>query len=122
TPKNFPKGDSSFVWIDTRVKKTKVTPVKIEPTVTSIKGLTKMDIKATVTDGAGKKIGTHLPNYNTGRLTFTFLPGQVYEITVDAPGFQRIVQKISVDGLGDFVPLIQKKFILAQNGLELPSK
>ena len=120
--KTFPKGDSSFVWIDTRIKKSKVAMVKIEPTVTSVKGLNNMEVTATVTDATGEMIGTYLPNYNTGRLAFAFLPGQTYEITVDAPGFQTVVQKIRIDGLGDFVPLINKKFILAENGLELPAK
>lgn len=122
TPKSFPKGDTSFVWIDTRIKKDKVPPVKIEPTVASVKGLTNMDITATVTDETGEMIGTYLPNFNTGNLTFAFPPNHTYEITIDAPGFQSVVQKIRVDGLGDFVPVMKKSFILTEVGLEVPGK
>lgn len=122
TPKSFPKNDTTFVWRDTRVKKTKVPPVKVEPTVSSIKGLTNMDITATATDETGEMIGTFLPNYNTGNLTFALPPGHTYTITIDAPGFQTVTQKIRVDGLGDFKPLIKKSFILAEVGLEVPGK
>ena len=122
TPKSFPKGDTTFVWTDTRIKKTIVAPVKIEPTVSSVKGLSNMDVTASVTDQSGEMVGTYLPNYNTGRLSFAFLPGQTYEITVDAPGFQTVTQKVRIDGLGDFVPLIKKKFVLVENGLEAPAK
>ncbi|MGB0917813.1 MAG: hypothetical protein ACPGU4_09495 [Flavobacteriales bacterium] len=122
TPKTFPKGDETFVWHDTRVKKSKVAPVKIEPTVSPIKGLTNLDVTAVVTDGAGDMIGTYLPNYNTGKLVFTFLPGDSYEITIEAPGFQTIVEKVRINGLGNFLPVIEKKFILAEEGLEIPGK
>jgi hypothetical protein len=122
TPKSFPKNDNTFVWRDTRIKKTKVSPVKIEPTVSSIKGLTNMDITAKVTDETGKKIGTYLPNYNTGNLTFALVPKHTYEITIDAPGFQSIVQKIRVDGLGDFKPMVKKSFILTEVGMEVLGK
>ena len=67
-------------------------------------------------------MGTYLPNYNTGNITFAFEPGQVYEITIEAPGFQTIVQKIPIEGLGDFVPVINKTFVLAEHGLEVPGK
>ncbi|MBL4586863.1 MAG: PD40 domain-containing protein, partial [Flavobacteriales bacterium] len=50
TPKNFPKDNPSFIWRDTRVKKIKIPMKKVEPTVSSIKGLDNLDISITVTD------------------------------------------------------------------------
>jgi hypothetical protein len=122
TPKNFPNGDDTFVWHDTRVKKNRVQAAKIEPKVTAIKGLTNLEVTATVTDETGEMVGTYLPNYNTGRLVFAFEPGHRYEITIEAPGFQTITEKVNVMGLGDFVPLIKKTYTLVENGLEVPGK
>ena len=122
TPKNFPNGDETFVWYDTRVKKNRVPAKKIEPKVSSIKGLTNLELTATVTDETGEMVGTYLPNYNTGRLVFAFEPGHRYEITIEAPGFQTVKEKINVMGLGDFVPLIKKIYTLVENGLEAPGK
>ena len=122
TPKNFPNGDETFVWYDTRVKKNRVAAQKIEPKVSSIKGLTNLDVTATVTDETGEMVGTYLPNYNTGRLVFAFEPGHRYEITIEASGFQTVKEKINVMGLGDFVPLIKKIYTLVENGLEAPGK
>jgi hypothetical protein len=123
TPKDFPKGDASFVWIETRVKKNKVPPVKVVPTVSAIKGLDNMEITATVTDANGDVIGTYLPNYKTGRLVFAYEPfeGQ-YELTITAPGFQPVKEKLVVFGHGDFIPEIKKSYTLVEVGLEVPAK
>ena len=122
TPENFPKDGGVFTWYDTRVKKIKVPAKKIEPSVSSIKGLTNLEITATAVDKTGEMIGTYLPNYNTGNLVFTFFPGQVYEITIDAPGFQSVKEKVAVDGLGNFRSLIQRRVTLVEVGLEVPGK
>ncbi|MCB0755757.1 MAG: hypothetical protein KDB98_09205, partial [Flavobacteriales bacterium] len=100
----------------------KVPAQKFEPTVTSIKGLNNLEITATSVDNAGEMIGTYLPNYNTGNLVFTFFPGQVYEITIDAPGFQTVKEKVGVDGLGNFQSVIMKTVTLVEEGLEVPTK
>ena len=120
--KSFPKGDTTFNWLDTRIKKVAVAPTKFTPTETSIKGLTNLDITANVVDDAGNPIGTYMPNYNSGRLTFAFEPGHRYDITIDAPGFQTLVEKITIDGLGEFVPVIHKSYQLVEVGLEVPGK
>lgn len=121
TPENFPK-EGSFQWYDTRVKKVKIPGKKIEPKVTSIKGLTNLEITATAQDNTGEMVGSYLPNYNTGNLIFAFLPGKVYEITIDAPGFQTATEKIRIDGLGDFQSFIKRRVLLVEDGLEAPSK
>ncbi|MDP6908733.1 MAG: hypothetical protein QF371_04465, partial [Flavobacteriales bacterium] len=122
TQENFPKDDTSFVWIDTRVKKNKVPLKKFEPTVSSIQGLDNLEITATVTDQTGEMIGTYLPNYNTGKLVAALDPGQVYEITIEAPGFQTVKQKVNVMALGDYRKVIKKSFTLVEDGLEVPNK
>jgi len=122
TKKTFPKESETFVWIDTRVKKVKVPLTKIEPTVSSIKGAEDLEITATITGQVGQDVGIYLPNYNTGKMVATLQPGQVYEITIEAPGFQTIKQKVNVMALGDFKPLIKKAFQLVETGLEMPKK
>lgn len=120
-PENFPK-EGVFQWYDTRVKKVKVPEKPFTPTVSPIKGLTNLEITATAEDQSGEMIGTYLPNYNTGNLVCTFMPGQVYTINIDAPGFQPINEKVSVEGLGNFRDLINKKITLVELGLEVPNK
>lgn len=120
TPENFPE-EGVFQWYDTRVKKVKIPAKKFEPTVSSIKGLTNLEVTATAQDNTGEMIGTYLPNYNTGNLVFTFFPGQVYEITIDAPGFQTVKEKVAVEGLGNFSSLIVKRVVLVEEGLEVPA-
>lgn len=122
TPENFPKDDPTFDWIDTRVKKIKVPVVKIEPKVSSIKAREDLEISAIVTDQIGQMIGTYLPNYNTGKLVVALNPGQVYEITIEAAGFQTVKEKVNAMALGDFQPLIKKTYQLVEDGLELPKK
>jgi hypothetical protein len=121
SPENFPK-EGDFQWYDTRIKKVKVAAKQFEPTVSSIKGLKNLEITAMAEDNSGEMVGTYLPNYNTGNLVFTFFPGQVYEITIEAPGFQTVKEKVSVDGLGNFRDLIMRKVTLVEEGLEVPNK
>lgn len=118
TPENFPKGEGTFEWYDTRVKKNKVAAKKFEPTVNSIKGLTNLEVTGIAMDNGGEMIGTYLPNYNTGRMVIVVEPGQVYEITIEAPGFQPVKEKIGVYGLGDYQPVIMKRLSLVEEGLE----
>ena len=121
TPENFPKGEGTFNWLDTRVKKVKVPGKGFEPTVSSIKGLDNLEITAMATDAAGEVVGTYLPNYNTGKLVMVFEPGQSYEITIEAPGFQPIKEKLNIFGLGDYQKIINKKWSLIEQGLEVPN-
>ncbi len=121
TPENFPKDDTTFVWIDTRVKKDKIPPKNVEPTVSSIIGLSNLEISATITDETGKTIGNYLPNYNTGKLVASLESGQVYEITIKATGFQTLKQKVNVMALGDYKKIIKKPIVLIEVGLEVPS-
>jgi len=118
TPENFPKGEGTFEWYDTRVKKNKVAEKKFEPTVSSIIGLTNLEVTGMAMDNGGEMIGTYLPNYNTGKMVIVVEPGQVYEITIEAPGFQPIKEKIGVYGLGDYQPVIMKRFPLIEEDLE----
>ncbi|MCF8461822.1 MAG: hypothetical protein K9G46_13945 [Flavobacteriales bacterium] len=121
TQQNFPKS-GSFQWLDTRVKKVVVPSKKFEPKVSSVKGQTKLEITATVTDQAGEMVGTYLPNYNTGKLVAVLMPGQIYEMTIEASGFQPIKEKFNILSLGDYQKIINKKLTLIENGLEVPSK
>lgn len=122
TPENFPKGDGTFEWYDTRVKKESIAQKKIEPKISSIKGLNTLEVTGTAVDESGEMIGTYLPNYNTGKIVVVATPGQVYEITIEAPGFQPVKEKIRVMGLGDYEKIISRKFTLIENGLEPPAK
>lgn len=122
TPETFPKDGGTFEWLDTRVKKNKVPAKSFEPKVTSTKGRTDLEITAMAEDQSGEMVGSYLPNYNTGKIVCTFFPGQTYEVTIEAPGFQTVKQKIPVYGLGNFQDLIVKKVTLVENGLEVPSK
>ncbi len=121
TQKNFPKS-GSFQWLDTRVKKVVVPAKKFEPKVSSVKGQTKLEITATVTDQAGEMVGTYLPNYNTGKLVAVLTPGQIYEMTIEASGFKPIKEKFNIMSLGDYQKIINRKLTLIENGLEVPSK
>ena len=118
TPENFPKGEGDFKWYDTRVKKVKVPGKEFEPTVSSIKGLDNLEITAMATDVSGEIIGTYLPNYNSGKMVMVFEPGQAYDITIEAPGFKPIKEKLNVFGLGDYQKIIMKKWKLVEEGLE----
>jgi len=120
-PENFPK-EGAFTWYDTRVKKVKIPAKEFEPNVSSIKGLDNLEITATVTNEEGDIVGSYLPNYNSGNLVFAFEPGQTYEFTVDAEGFQMVKEKVAIMGLGDYSKIINKKWLLVENGLEAPSK
>lgn len=121
TPENFPK-EGEFTWYDTRVKKLKIPSKKFEPTVSSIKNKPELEITATVTNQNGDMVGSYLPNYNTGNLVFSFEPLEIFEITIEAPGFQTVKEKIHIMGLGDYQKIINKKWLLIENGLEAPSK
>ncbi|MCF8275994.1 MAG: hypothetical protein K9J17_04600 [Flavobacteriales bacterium] len=121
TQANFPKG-GAFQWLDTRVKKVAVPPKKVEPKKSPIIGLTNLEITATVTDKSGQMVGTYLPNYNSGKIVFALFPGQTYEFTVEAPGFQPIKEKVNIMGFGDYQKIINKKWLLVEQGLEVPSK
>ena len=122
TPENFPKGEGTFQWYDTRVKKVRVPEKEFEPTVSSIKGLNTLEVSCTVNDESGEMVGSYLPNYNTGNVVMTMLPGQIYEIVMEAEGFQTIKQKVSVEALGDYKKVINKKWTLVEEGLEVPNK
>lgn len=122
TPETFPKGEGTFQWYDTRVKKVAVPAKKFEPKVSPIINLKDLEITGTVTDKSGEMVGTYLPNYNTGKMTFALYPGQIYEFTIEAPGFQPIKEKINVMGFGDYQKIINRKWTLVENGLEPPAK
>jgi hypothetical protein len=122
TPETFRNASGTFTWVDTRVKKEKVPVKPFEAKVTSIKGLDNLEITATVTDRAGEMVGTYLPNYKTGKMVVALLPGQVYEITIESPGFQSIKEKVNVMSLGDYQKIINKKWTLVEQGLEVPAK
>jgi len=121
TQKNFPK-EGVFQWYDTRVKKVKVPAAKFEPNISSLKGQSDIEVTAIVNDQSGDMVGSYLPNYNTGKLVFTFEPGGVYEFVIEAPGYQTIKEKIHIMGLGSYQKIINKKWLLIENGLEAPSK
>lgn len=122
TPETFPKGEGVFTWYDTRVKKVKVAAKAFEPKVTSVIGLDNLEINGTVTDQSGEMVGTYLPNYKTGKLVAALKPGQIYEITIEAPGFQPVKEKVNVMALGDYQQVINRKWTLVEQGLEVPSK
>ena len=111
-----------FQWYDTRVKKVKVPAAKFEPNISSLKGQSDIEVTAIVNDQSGDMVGSYLPNYNTGKLVFTFEPGGVYEFVIEAPGYQTIKEKIHIMGLGSYQKIINKKWLLIENGLEAPSK
>lgn len=122
TPESFPKDGGDFQWYDTRVKKVKVPAKGFEPKVSSAKGRNELEITAMAVDQSGEMVGSYLPNYNTGKVVCAFYPGQTYEVTIEAPGFQTVTQKVPVLGLGNFKDLIIKKITLVEEGLEVPSK
>jgi hypothetical protein len=64
-------------------------------------------------------MGKYLPNYKTGRVVAA-LPVGYYNMTIKAEGFQTIEKPLTVQGLGNYMPEIIKKFVLVQNGLTLP--
>ena len=70
------------------------------------------------TDASGEVIGTYLPSYNSGKMVMVFEPGQAYDITIEAPGFKPIKEKLNVFGLGDYQKIIMKKWKLVEEGLE----
>lgn len=117
--KSFPKG-GSFNLIDARFKKLKVALKGAKPTVADVKGRKELGITATVTDQNGNKVGEYRPNYRTGRFVAVLAPGQVYEFTVKAEGYQPVKEKVHVMDLSDFKALIPRMFMLVQNGLEKP--
>ncbi len=122
-PETFPKEEGGeFKWLDTRVKKVTVPTKGFEPTVSTIKGLDNLEISAVATDQSGEMIGTYLPNYNTGKLVVVVSPGQIYEITIEAPGFQPVKEKVGAFGLGDYKPVLHRKWTLVEEGLEVPNK
>jgi len=122
TRETFPKGNDTFVWYDTRVKKITVPMKKFDVKTTSLKGRKELEVTGTVTDETGEVIGTYLPNYNQGTLVLALTPGHTYELTIEATGFKNVKEKFRVNGLGDYEKIIKKKFALVENGLELPAK
>ncbi len=120
SPENFPKS-GSFQWHDTRAKKIPVPVKKFEPKTSSIKGRESLQITATITDQSGEMVGTYLPSYKTGNLVATLMPAQIYEVTIEASGFQTIKEKFNIMALGDYQKIINRKLILVENGLEVPS-
>jgi hypothetical protein len=119
--KTFPKG-SSFNLVDIRVKKNKVAPKGLKPSVSSLKGRKDISMTITVKDAKGNVIGDYLPNYNTGRVVSVLAPGQLYEFIIAAEGFQTLKEKILVMGLGDYKQVVPRTLTLLQNGLEAPAK
>jgi len=119
--KTFPKS-ASFNLVDIRVKKNKVAPKGVKPVVTSIKGVKELGITATVKDAKGNVVGNYLPNYNTGRIVAVLAPGQLYEFTILAEGFQVLKEKVLVMGLGDYKEVVPRRLMLLENGLEAPVK
>lgn len=122
TPETFPKGEGEFVWYDTRVKKEKVAAKEFQPVSASIKDHNELEITAMVNDASGSMVGTYLPNYRTGRLVAVVTPGQIYEIVVEAPGYQTVKEKVNVMELGDYQKIINKKVTLVEEGLDVPNK
>lgn len=121
TPETFPKGEGEFVWYDTRVKKEKVAAKEFQPVSASIKDHNELEITAMVNDASGSMVGTYLPNYKTGRMVAVVTPGQIYEIVVEAPGYQTVKEKVNVMELGDYQKIINKKVTLVEEGLDVPN-
>jgi hypothetical protein len=121
TPEDFPE-EGIFKWYDTRVKKLKIPGKEFEPNVSSIKGLDNLEITARVTNQEGVIVGSYLPNYNSGNLVFVFESGQVYEFTIEAEGFQMVKEQVAIMSLGDYQKIINKRWLLVENGLEAPAK
>lgn len=117
--KTFPKG-SQFDLIDMRVKKNSVPKKGVKPTIRPLKGNKAIAVTATVSDSHGNKVGDYLPNYNTGRLIMVLAPGQVYDVTIEAEGFQPIKEKIHVMDLSEYRTVVPKAYSLYENGLEKP--
>lgn len=121
TPKNFPVGDDSFTWVDTRVKKVQVAPTGSGPTVevNSIKGFAELGISINVMDENKDPVGTYTPNYNTGRAVLT-LPVGIYSLDIQCQGFTGIEDRLVVPGLGNYTPELTKAYTLVQEGVTLP--
>ncbi len=117
--KTFPKG-TNFNLVDARMKKLKVALKGVKPTVAPVKGRKELGITATITDQNGNKVGNYLPNYRTGRMIAVLAPGQVYEVTLKAEGYQEVKEKINVMDLSDFKAVLPRMYMLVQNGLEKP--
>ncbi|MCF8258335.1 MAG: hypothetical protein K9J06_12340 [Flavobacteriales bacterium] len=117
--KTFPKG-AGFDLVDVRVKKIKVAPKGVKPTIRSLKGNKALAVTATVTDQHGNNMGDYLPNYNTGRIVAVLAPGQVYEFTITADGFQPVKEKVYVMDLSEYKSVVPRAFMLVENGLEKP--
>lgn len=118
---NFPVGDETFVWVDTRVKKVQTAPTAAAPTVevNSIKGFSELGISVNVLDENDEMIGTYTPNYKTGRAVLT-LPVGIYNIEIQSSGFSSIQDRIVIPGLGNFTPEMTKDYTLVQQGVTLP--
>lgn len=117
--KTFPKG-SNFDLVDMRVKKNTVPKKGVKPTLRPLKGKKDLAVSAKVTDSHGNHVGDYLPNYNTGRIVAVLAPGQVYEFTIVADGFQPIKEKVYVMDRDEFRQVIPRAYTLVENGLEKP--
>lgn len=122
TPETFRKESGEFKWYDTRVKKVKIQAGPFEPKKVSVKGKDDLEITAVANDASGEQVGTYLPNYNSGKLVVAVKPGQIYEVVIEAPGFQTLKQKINVMALGDYQKIIHRDLTLLENGLEAPDQ
>ena len=119
TSATFPTGDESFVWVDTRTKKSQVPKTGVQIDQNPITGFPELGIMVTISDVNGDLMGTYLPNYKNGRVVAT-LPVGYYRMTIEAAGFQTIEQDVTIPGLGNYKPEIIKKYTLVQEGLTLP--
>ena len=55
-----------------------------------------INAKIIVTDEGGAQVGTYLPNKNSGYYVLILAPGETYDITYQADGYDPLVAKVSV--------------------------
>jgi hypothetical protein len=96
----------------------------VEPEYTVFKGnifvknegkaeLNYSDVLISVTDITGEIFGNYSPNPNTGRYVVILPPGE-YELSVEAPGFKPVVEKLKVLDKSSFTREVEKAISLIQ--------
>lgn len=84
----------------------------------STQKLNYADAFITVTDGKTQEVvGTYVPNPNSGRYVIVLAPGN-YEMTVEANGFQTIVEKLTVLDKSSFKFELSKNIELKPEGFQ----
>lgn len=62
-----------------------------------------------VDKSTGEEIGTYIPNARNGKFVMTLAPG-IYEISIDATGYQFYTEDLKILGKSDYVPMMKKVF------------